>query len=90
MVKYTRREQKLMRAYERRECTKLMSAEEKLQEYRSMSRNQLENNLYGVSNAISARQNLNNSDAFEGEDDQWKLKMLQENLELIRQVERER
>lgn len=85
MVEYTKREQELMGIYfENRE--KLMTREEKYESYKTMEPYQRNQNINGIQNAIWARLSLDNADAFDGEDDNWKLKMLQDDLSILEAV----
>ena len=86
MVEYTKREQELMGIYFENKGEKLMSNEEKYEAYKNMTTYQRNNNINGIQNAIWARLRLDNADVFDGEDDGWKLKMLQDNLSVLEAV----
>ena len=86
MVEYTKREQELMGIYFENKGEKLMSNEEKYEAYKNMTPNQRNQNINGIQNAIWARLSLDNADVFDGEDDGWKLKMLQDNLSVLEAV----
>jgi len=80
---YSNKEKELMKLYEQRTGTKLLGREERIEAYRQMSPEERMQQENGISNAISGRLNLDNQDVFDEPDDVWKLKMLEENLELI-------
>ena len=86
MTEYTKREQELMGIYFENKGEKLMSNEEKYEAYKNMTPNQRNQNINGIQNAIWARLSLDNADVFDGEDDGWKLKMLQDNLSVLEAV----
>jgi hypothetical protein len=86
MTEYTKREQELMEEYFERTGQKLMSREEKYEAYKNMTTYQRNQNKNGIQNAIWARLSLDNADVFDGEDDGWKLKMLQDNLSILEKI----
>ena len=83
MKEYTSREKELMNLYQQRTGIRLMTLEEKQEAYKKMTPEIRQKNMNGIQNAIYARLNIDNEDIFDGEDDSWKLKMLEENLELL-------
>ena len=86
MTEYTKREQELMGIYFENKWEKLMTNEEKYEAYKNMTTSQRNQNISGIQNAIWARLSLDNADAFDGDDDGWKLKMLQDNLKILEKI----
>ena len=86
MVEYTKREQELMDLYFKRNGEKLMSPKEKYEAYKNMNSYQRKQQKEGMTRAIWARLSLDNADVFDGEDDGWKLKMLQDNLSILEKI----
>ena len=63
-----------------------MSSEEKYEAYTNMNSYQRKQQKEGMTRAVWARLSLDNIDVFDGEDDGWKLKMLQDNLSILELV----
>jgi hypothetical protein len=84
-MEYTKQEMKRMREYERRTGQEIViSYERKLEIYRGKPAHVLEGGRDGIRRALAARTSHENE--FDGSDDCWKTKMLQENLEAILEV----
>jgi len=86
----TEEEIELIKAYEQRTGNPvLMTREEKKQAYIALGPEQIQKHIQGLENIVSMRLNLDNSDAFEGDDDGWKLKVFQDNLAILYEIEAE-
>lgn len=87
--KFTESEIARMRIYEEQTGKRIIyTFDEKCQVYRTHPTRSLENASYGISRAIAARWDPEND--FDGPDEGWKLKLLQDNAEAIRVVLDER
>lgn len=87
IVQFTEEDIRKMTDHETRTGQKVIySFEDKCAIYSRHERSRLELAEIGISNAIHARLSLDNDDIFDGPDDQWKLKVLEDNLAAIRQV----
>ena len=90
-MEYTEQELKLMKNYEERTGKRIvMTFEEKCKIYDGYDSMTLELGASGIRRSINGRLNLDNADAFDGDDDGWKGKVLRENLEAIMRVLEER
>lgn len=77
----------MMRAYEQRTGERIIySFEEKCRIYRKKGRDLLARARDGIQRSIWGRLSLDNEDSFDGPDDSWKLKVLQDNLRAIEKV----
>jgi len=86
-MEFTQQEIERMKHYEERTSQKVIyTFEEKCEIYRRNDRQVLENAARGMNQSIYGRMNLDNQDSFEGPDDDWKLKTLQENLDAVKKV----
>lgn len=84
MKNFTQEEIERMRDYEKNRGQRIIySFEERCDIYRTKNKSDLERAAAGIRNAVNARLNLDNEDIFDGKDDGWKLKVLQENLRAI-------
>ena len=87
VTNFTDQELTRMRAYESRTGERIIySFEDKCRIYQGKDRDLLRNAEQGIQGAIYARLNLDNEDCFDGPDDTWKLKVLEDNLAAIREV----
>lgn len=90
-TRFTEAELERMRDYEQRTGRQIVyTFEEKCTIYRNHPKDSLENAARGITNSVVGRMNLDNQDSFDSPDDEWKLKVLQDNLEAIRFVLREK
>ncbi len=90
MKTYTDEEIKRMQQYEQKTGERIIySFEEKCSIYMTKDREKLRKAVFGIKNAINAR-SLDEYDCFDGPDDGWKLKVLEENLEAIEKILREK
>ena len=89
-TQFTEQDLTRIRDYETRTREKIIyTYEEKCQIYSTKEKSLLRNAELGIQRAIHARLNLDNADSFDTPDDTWKLKVLEENLEAIKEVLRE-
>lgn len=80
-----------IRAYEQQTGKKIIyTFEEKCEIYRTHPQRALENASRGISRSLWARLSLDNADSFDNPDDDWKTKVLEENLRAIQKVLAER
>ena len=87
MEKFSKQEIERMKKYEKRTGEKIIySFEERCAIYRKADKTALQGTLAGIVNAIVFRTSLDNDDCFDGPDDSWKLKALQENRRAIEKV----
>jgi hypothetical protein len=89
--RFTEDELTRMKAYEKRTGQKITyTFDEKCDIYRRYKREVLEQAVRGITNSLNVRDNIDNDDSFDGPDDCWKKKLLEDNLCAIRKILEER
>lgn len=90
-MEYTQREIELMKQYQERTGSQVLYKEgEKYQIYKQLTREQVKRTIDGIQTSIRVRTSLDNCfEVFDSEDDPWKLKVLEENLEVLLKIRSE-